>query len=160
MGIGQIEKTMRTCLLLFLTLLLVLLPGQRSLYADQSTFGMVYVRVKGGEDGKPLPCRLTIVEDSENLAALAVTPAPTLAYRPGVFYTATGVEASTGAPERLMKRLQPYDEAVAVQAAALCRERGLDLAKSPFPTAIDNAAPAVKQGFLAYQNLLVRSQPH
>jgi hypothetical protein len=63
------------------------------------------------------------------------------------------VEANP-APERLIAALARYDEAVAVQAASVCREKGMDLAAAPFNRALNDAAPVVRHGFVAYRNLL------
>jgi hypothetical protein len=64
------------------------------------------------------------------------------------------VDADGSAPDRLMEALRPFDTAVAVQAASLCRERGMDLNRPAFRSAAESAAPHVRQGFVAYQNLL------
>lgn len=77
-------------------------------------------------------------------------------YRSPLDYARAVVESSGGDPAKLVAALAPYDEAVAVQAAGLCRERGLDLASPAFRRAIEGAAPAVRHGMLAYQNLLRR----
>jgi hypothetical protein len=69
-------------------------------------------------------------------------------------YARSVFEANGSSPERLIRALQPYDEAVAVQAASLCRSRGMDMSINPFRDLIENAAPAVRQGFVAYQRLL------
>lgn len=72
-------------------------------------------------------------------------------------YARRAVDACGGRPERLVRLLEPYDTAVAVQAASLCRERGIDLTTGPARRAIDGAPGAVRHGFVAYANLL-RSQ--
>lgn len=64
------------------------------------------------------------------------------------------VEASGADPGRLMSDLAKYDAAVAVQAASLCRARKVDLTSVPFRAALDRAVPQVRQGFVAYQNVL------
>jgi hypothetical protein len=69
-------------------------------------------------------------------------------------YARSVFEANASSPARLIRALEPYDEAVAVQAASLCRSRGMDLTANPFRDLIENAAPAVRQGFVAYQRLL------
>ncbi len=56
-------------------------------------------------------------------------------------------------PARLLEALRPYDEATAVQAASLLRERGVDLDAPAFRRAVDAAAPAVRHGFVAYRRL-------
>ena len=69
-------------------------------------------------------------------------------------YAKSVFAANGSSPDRLIRALQPYDEAVAVQAASLCRSRGMDLTANPFRDLIENAVPAVRQGFVAYQRLL------
>jgi hypothetical protein len=56
---------------------------------------------------------------------------------------------------RFLTMLAPYDEAVAVQAASLWRQKGLDLSAPPLQRALDSATGAVRHGFVAYRNLLV-----
>jgi hypothetical protein len=68
-------------------------------------------------------------------------------------YARTLVEKET-TPQNLMRALEPYDEAVSVQAASLCRARGMKLTSPPFQQAINAAAPAVRQAFVAYLNTL------
>jgi hypothetical protein len=48
------------------------------------------VEVVEAPEGRPLPCRLTVVDEGGALAPLSVSPAPGLAARPGVVYTADG----------------------------------------------------------------------
>lgn len=55
------------------------------------------VKVSEHPSGAPLPCRLTLVDEGGNLAALSAGPATTVAARPGVVYTANG-QASIGLP--------------------------------------------------------------
>lgn len=69
-------------------------------------------------------------------------------------YARRVVEAHAAAPDALLKALRPYDEATAVQAASLLRERGVDLNTPSFRRAIEGAGPAVRHGFVAYLNLL------
>jgi hypothetical protein len=71
-------------------------------------------------------------------------------------YARAVVEKDT-APPGLMRALEAYDHAVAVQAAALCRAQDVKLNTPPFQQAINDAAPAVRQAFVAYQNLLPES---
>ncbi|HEU4753621.1 MAG TPA: hypothetical protein VFU47_10980, partial [Armatimonadota bacterium] len=71
-------------------------------------------------------------------------------------YARRAVEQSGGSPERLMERLRDRDSATAVQAASVCRERGMKLDSAPFRRAVDAAAPQVRQGFVAYQALLAQ----
>lgn len=64
------------------------------------------------------------------------------------------VDACGGDAVRLVASLEPYDTAVAVQAASLCRERGIDLSTGPARRAIDGAPGAIRHGFVAYAALL------
>jgi hypothetical protein len=64
------------------------------------------------------------------------------------------VDACGGDPVRLVASLEPYDTAVAVQAASLCRERCIDLSTGPARRAIDGAPGAIRHGFVAYAALL------
>jgi hypothetical protein len=48
------------------------------------------VRVSDADSGRGLPCRITVVDDRGSLAPLSADPAPPLAVRPGVAYTADG----------------------------------------------------------------------
>ena len=48
------------------------------------------VRVTDSDSCRGLPCRLTIVDERGALAPLSVAPAPRLAVRPGVVYSADG----------------------------------------------------------------------
>jgi hypothetical protein len=48
------------------------------------------LEVSDSQSGKPLPCRITIVDRQNRLAPLKVTPSPELAVRQGVIYTASG----------------------------------------------------------------------
>jgi hypothetical protein len=70
-------------------------------------------------------------------------------------YARSLMETTGGSLERLLPELAAYDAAVSVQAASLCRARGVDLKAAPQRRAIDGAAPHVRQAFVAYQNLLV-----
>jgi hypothetical protein len=70
-------------------------------------------------------------------------------------YARRALQAAGDSPERLMEALATYDEATAVQAAALCRERSVDLTTPAFRRAVDGAAPSVRHGFVAYRRLLV-----
>lgn len=69
---------------LFLTLLSILLFGPR---AGEAT---LRVRVTDGANGKPIPCRITVVDWAGRLAPLTVAKSPKVAARPGVVYTADG----------------------------------------------------------------------
>lgn len=51
---------------------------------------------------------------------------------------------------RLLERLAPYDEAMAVQAASLLRRGGLDPASENLRPLLATAPPAVQRGFRAY----------
>jgi hypothetical protein len=64
------------------------------------------------------------------------------------------VERSGGDPRKLMEVLRGYDEAAAVQAASVCREKGMELRSGPFQGALNAASPATVLGFNAYLNLL------
>jgi hypothetical protein len=70
---------------------------------------------------------------------------------------ARAVVEKDAAPPGLMRALESYDAAVAAQAASLCRARGMKLNAPPFLQAINEAAPGVRQAFVAYQNLLPES---
>jgi hypothetical protein len=50
----------------------------------------------------------------------------------------------------MLTRLGDYDEAVAVQAASICQSRGMDLSAPEFVNALENAAPAVRNGFMQF----------
>jgi hypothetical protein len=65
------------------------------------------------------------------------------------------VQAHGSDPGKLMAVLGGYDGATAVQAAATCRWKGIDLNAPAFRRAADAAAPQVRHGFVAYRNLLV-----
>jgi len=70
---------------------------------------------------------------------------------------ARAVFNETGAaPDKLTAALGRYDTAVSIQAASVCRERGIDLNAGPFRRAIDNSALHVRHGFVAYQALTVK----
>jgi hypothetical protein len=69
-------------------------------------------------------------------------------------YARSVVESAGPAPDRLIEALRPYDTAVAVQTASLCRELKRDMNAPPFRRAIENAPPHVRHGFVAYRNLL------
>ena len=59
--------------------------------------------------------------------------------------------AQTGnAAAKLIPALAKYDEAVAVQAAALCHAGGADIRNSEFTSALKSAAEAVRNGFAAF----------
>jgi hypothetical protein len=64
------------------------------------------------------------------------------------------VEANGTDPQKLVAALAAYDGATSVQAASLCRWKGLDLSAAPFRRAVDGAAPQVRLAFVAYRNLL------
>ena len=51
---------------------------------------LLTVQVRDADHGKPLPCRITIVDASGTLAPLRPSPGQQLAHRPGVVYTSTG----------------------------------------------------------------------
>ena len=69
-------------------------------------------------------------------------------------YARQAVEGTGADPVKLMAALKGFDEATAVQAACICREKGQDLNAAPFRRAIDAADPAIRHGFVAYRNLL------
>jgi hypothetical protein len=48
------------------------------------------VHVADADTGRPLPCRITLVDERGALVPLSATPDPHLAIRPGVAYTAVG----------------------------------------------------------------------
>jgi hypothetical protein len=50
----------------------------------------LYVRVGDADSGRPLPCRITVVDERGALAALTAPADQRLAVRPGVAYTADG----------------------------------------------------------------------
>jgi hypothetical protein len=50
----------------------------------------IEVEVREGKENKPVPCRITIVDDQNALAALHVSSGQNLAARPGVVYTSRG----------------------------------------------------------------------
>ena len=62
-------------------------------------------------------------------------------------YAKNLVNDSNGDISRLMKNLASYDEAVAVQAAALLAEQGWSLTGSKITAALKQAEPATKTGF-------------
>lgn len=64
------------------------------------------------------------------------------------------LDAAGGKPDAALKSLAAYDSAVAVQTAALLRERGVDLKSGPVRTAIDASAPHVRQALVAYVSSL------
>src|SRR5262249_33474896 len=57
---------------------------------------------------------------------------------------------AAGDPKRLIGLLAEYDQAVAVQAFAVCRQRGMDLTSSGMQEAIRQAQPYVVQAYKAY----------
>jgi hypothetical protein len=65
------------------------------------------------------------------------------------------VDASRLDPGILFPSLTASDAAVAVQAASLCRARGMDLRSPAVRRALDRAAPQVRQAFLAYLSAVV-----
>jgi len=58
-------------------------PAQ--LFAQSLTVG-----IKDADNGKPLPCRITVTDESGALAALHPAPGQRLAHRPGVIYVSHG----------------------------------------------------------------------
>ncbi len=52
--------------------------------------------------------------------------------------------------DRLIEQLSDYDEAVAVQAFAMCHAKGADVRDGKFQAAIRKAAPQVEQAYKAY----------
>ena len=62
------------------------------------------------------------------------------------------VQESNGSLEIVLQKCARFDETVAVQCASLLREKGVDLKAAAGK--IDDSAPQVRQGFLAYINLL------
>jgi hypothetical protein len=57
-----------------------------------------------------------------------------------------------------MKSLEAYDPSVAVQAVAVCRQRGIDLSVGAGRQAVESASPGVKQAITAYFTLLRRER--
>lgn len=62
-------------------------------------------------------------------------------------YALQVVARSKGNLRPLLKKLAAYDEAVAVQVAALLQEQGQDLAAPSFSAALAKASPATRRGF-------------
>lgn len=62
-------------------------------------------------------------------------------------YAKAIVDSSTGDVNEIIKNLAMYDEAVAVQAAALLWKKGEDLNKREILDAVLNATPATREGF-------------
>lgn len=60
------------------------------------------------------------------------------------------LKESEGNIDRLVKNLVPYDEAVAVQAAALLMEKGRLLKWTDMKKSLQQAAPATRSGFLKF----------
>lgn len=69
-------------------------------------------------------------------------------------YARRALDGVQNDPVRLVAALRNYDSAVAVQAASLCRERGVDLTTPAARRAIEDAPPAVRHGFVVYAALL------
>jgi hypothetical protein len=65
-------------------------------------------------------------------------------------YAEAVMKRAGGNVAKLIVALAAYDEAVAVQAASLCRKQGIDPRSSEFVKALGSASPAVKSGFKAY----------
>lgn len=61
------------------------------------------------------------------------------------------LQAHPAADNALLTALASYDSAVAVQAASLLRERGVDLNAGRFRQMVEQSAPQVRQAFVAYQ---------
>jgi len=57
-------------------------------------------------------------------------------------------------PAKLLPALAGYDEAVAAQAAGLCRTAGRDVKALEFTRALKTAGESVQLGFAAYQKTL------
>ena len=68
------------------------------------------------------------------------------------------VDDSRGDAVRLVKALEAFDPAVTVQAAAVCRQRGIDLSKGAGAKAVEGASPAVRQAITAYFIVLKRER--
>jgi hypothetical protein len=54
----------------------------------------------------------------------------------------------------LISALADYDGATVVQAASLCRWKGIDVNAPAFRRAVESSEPQVRHGFVAYRNLL------
>ena len=63
-------------------------------------------------------------------------------------YAERVVLSDTTSINGMLSVLAEYDEAVAIQAASICQIRGMDLAAPASVSALENAAPAVKNGFM------------
>jgi hypothetical protein len=79
-------------------------------------------------------------------------------------YAAQVVEESRGEMRLLLKKLEAYDEAVAIQAASLLRGSGTDLLSNTTTAALREAAPQVRRGFDQYiaawkESIAARSVP-
>jgi hypothetical protein len=61
------------------------------------------------------------------------------------------VTAHRSAAGALVRELGDFDEAVAVQAASVCRSQGIDPAASDFFAELERAAPQVKSGFQKFR---------
>jgi len=68
------------------------------------------------------------------------------------------MDDSRGDAVRLVKALEAFDPAVTVQAAAVCRQRGIDLSKGAGAKAVEGASPAVRQAITAYFIVLKRER--
>jgi len=71
-----------------------IVPQSRADYLGQAK---VRVTVQDGKSGKPLPSRITVIQESGALQTVDAASGGPLAVRPGVIYTATG-EAEFGLP--------------------------------------------------------------
>ncbi len=69
------------------------------------------------------------------------------------------VTQKTGtAPAQLLPALSGYDEAVAAQAAGLCRSDGRDLRAAEFRRALTMAGESVQRGFAAYEKTMTGAE--
>jgi hypothetical protein len=69
-------------------------------------------------------------------------------------YAAAIVERVGIDPAALLPALGAYDEAVAAQAAALCRAAGRDVRGAEFTCRLESADAPVRRGFAAYSATL------
>jgi hypothetical protein len=69
-------------------------------------------------------------------------------------YATNAVEQAKGDPKKLMELLAGYDSAIAVQAASICRAKGIDLNSKEWRDATERAADQVRQAFVAYRAAL------
>jgi hypothetical protein len=60
---------------------------------------------------------------------------------------AARIVAENNDANRLLAALTDFDEAVAIQSAAIARERGFNIESSEFQRALETASPAVRTGF-------------